>query len=87
MALSKAGADRQEIHEGLRQHAITAWESVQKGEENPLIERVAGDPDFLRYISADTLRSLMDASNHVGDAPERAKSFANQIRETVKIRT
>lgn len=84
MALSRAGADRQETHERLRQHAITAWDNLQKGVDNPLIELVAGDPDFLEYLSAEDLRTLMDASDHVGDAPKRAKRFAEQIRETVK---
>ena len=31
MALVKAGADRQEMHERLRQHALPAWRAVQAG--------------------------------------------------------
>jgi adenylosuccinate lyase len=84
MALSKAGANRQETHERLRQHALATWETLQQGEDNPLIDLIAADPIFLNYLSAEELRALMDASDHIGDAHKRAIRFANQIRETIK---
>ena len=31
MALVKAGADRQVMHEHLREHALRAWQAVQEG--------------------------------------------------------
>ncbi len=36
MALGKAGADRQAMHERLRQHALDAWEALRAGQPNPL---------------------------------------------------
>jgi adenylosuccinate lyase len=78
-ALVKAGADRQAMHERLRQHAMQAWGAVQSGEGNPLVERVAGDPQVERYLAPDEVRRLMDASHHVGDAPQRARLLAEQI--------
>ena len=36
MALGKAGADRQAMHERLRGHAMQAWEAVQAGKPNLL---------------------------------------------------
>jgi len=83
MALSKAGADRQEMHEYLRQHAMTAWKSIQQDGNNSLINLIISDSEFLNYIPADQLRSLMDASYHVGDAPQRARSLANIIRSSL----
>ncbi|MBN2550042.1 MAG: adenylosuccinate lyase [Anaerolineales bacterium] len=82
MALGKAGADRQAMHERLRQHALTAWQAVQSGGDNPLVELVAREPEFCRYLPEAELRSLMDASQHLGDAAERAREMA---REIVKI--
>ena len=35
MALGKAGADRQAMHERLRQHAMKAWDAIQAGEAQP----------------------------------------------------
>jgi adenylosuccinate lyase len=78
-ALSKAGADRQVMHESLRQHAMQAWESVQSGGENPLGERLAADPQLVAYLAPSQIRLLMDAGHHVGDAPQRARRLAEAI--------
>jgi len=81
MALSKAGADRQEMHEGLRLYAMAAWEAVQVGEPNPLRELVSKDKVFLSLIPKEALLALMNASHHLGDAPSRARLFAAELRE------
>jgi adenylosuccinate lyase len=80
MALAKAGADRQAMHEQLRRHALAAWASVQAGEPNPLAQHIAADPELQQYLSAEKLSELMDASEHVGDAPQRARALAETIR-------
>jgi adenylosuccinate lyase len=36
MALGKSGADRQVMHETLRQHSLAAWAAVKAGQANPL---------------------------------------------------
>jgi adenylosuccinate lyase len=78
-ASSKAGADRQMMHERLRQHAMQAWGSVQDGGENPLVELLAGDSDLARYLAPAEIRRLMDANQYVGDAPQRARLLAGEI--------
>jgi adenylosuccinate lyase len=78
-ASSKAGADRQAMHERLRQHAMQAWEDLQLGKGNPLVELLAGDPDLARYVAPAEISRLLDASRHVGDAPQRARLLAGQI--------
>jgi adenylosuccinate lyase len=80
MALGKAGADRQAMHERLRQHSLLAWEAVSQGDPNPLAALIAADPDLLAYLPADELGELMDAGQYVGDAPQRARSLAVQLR-------
>jgi adenylosuccinate lyase len=82
-ALSKAGADRQAMHERLRQHAMQAWESVQSGDENPLVEQLSGDPQLTHYLAPAEIRRLMDASRHVGDAPRRARLLAQAILDAL----
>ncbi len=84
MALGKVGADRQEMHEHIRELTMQAWEALRNGEANPLIKLVVADPEFLRYLPADELRAQMDASGYMGDAPVRAKALAEQVREAVK---
>jgi adenylosuccinate lyase len=86
MALSKAGADRQAMHERLRLHALSAWADVQAGRPNPLAERIVKDPELLAFVGKEKLISLMDASQYVGDAPQRARLLAEQIRGALEIR-
>jgi adenylosuccinate lyase len=83
MGLGKSGADRQVMHERLRQHAMSAWEAVQTGQPNPLVEMVSADLELQRYLSASELRSLMEASHHLGDAPQRARLMAAALRTAV----
>jgi adenylosuccinate lyase len=83
MALGKAGADRQEMHTRLRQHALAAWEAVQAGESNPLAERICRDPVFLNYVDESKLRGLLNAGEYVGDAPQRALALADTIRQKI----
>jgi len=81
MALARAGADRQEMHERLRGHAMTAWEAVQQGRPNPLVELVSRDEALLSYLNKDELLQKMNAQGHLGDAPTRARKMAGSIRE------
>ncbi|HEY72455.1 MAG TPA: adenylosuccinate lyase [Thermoflexia bacterium] len=80
MELVKAGADRQAMHEVIREHAMAAWQAVWAGEPNPLAGRLAADPQVLQYVDADRTRELLDATSYVGDAAERARRMAEKIR-------
>ena len=66
MALVKAGADRQVMHEYLREHSITAWEEVQAGKPNLLAELICHDPEITLYLSADELQKVMDINSYYG---------------------
>jgi adenylosuccinate lyase len=83
MALGKAGANRQVMHEHIRQLSLQAWEAQHNGQANPLIELITTDVEFLRYLSADELLALMDASSYIGDASQRAKALAKQIENAL----
>ncbi|MEZ0395022.1 MAG: adenylosuccinate lyase [Anaerolineales bacterium] len=84
MALVKAGADRQAMHERLRGHALQAWEALQQGRENPLAEALAADPLMGEYLPSEEISRLMDAGAYVGDAPQRARRLAQAILEYLK---
>jgi adenylosuccinate lyase len=83
MELVKAGANRQEMHERMRQHSLAAWDAMQRGESNPLAERLAADPAMLAFLPARQIQSLLDASGYIGDAPQRARELAGMIRQAV----
>lgn len=80
MALARAGADRQVMHERIREHSLTAWSALQRGEDNPLVELLANDAEMVKYLPGTTIRALMDASEYVGDAPQRARKIAEIAR-------
>ena len=81
MALGKAGANRQEMHEHLRRHALAAWEAVQNGQPNPLIANLVADPLFLRYLAPAEIAGLLKIEGYLGDAPQRARIMVEQIRK------
>ncbi len=83
MAAARAGADRQALHAHLRDHAMAAWEAVRSGAPNPLPERLAADPEVTRWVPPEALRRLMEVQGHIGDAPERARAMAQEIRRAV----
>jgi len=83
MALVRAGADRQLMHERLRQHSLKAWEAVKAGRPNPLAGSLAADPALLAHLQPARLRELMDARAYVGTAPERAVALAAEIRHVL----
>ncbi|MCL5996334.1 MAG: adenylosuccinate lyase [Chloroflexi bacterium] len=85
MALVKAGANRQEMHECIRQHSLAAWAAVSAGDANPLINALCNDPAITCYIDATTARELLDASAYVGDAPARAREMALRARNGYHI--
>ncbi len=84
MRLVRAGADRQAMHEILREVAMRAWGVVEAGGPNPLSELLSGDERLLRYLTPETIRAGLEAQAYVGDAPERALALAQRIRDRIK---
>ena len=82
MELVKAGADRQEMHERIRQHTMAAWDAIHRGEENPLMERLSSDDVILAFLSTGRIRELLNAVTLVGDAPARCAEFLRVLTTT-----
>lgn len=83
MALVKAGADRQEMHENLRDHAMRAWEAVRSGTSNPLRENLAADEHLRSYLPADQIQSLLDVEGYIGIAAARSRELADNILQAI----
>ncbi|MHB8134589.1 MAG: lyase family protein [Anaerolineaceae bacterium] len=80
MATSKKGADRQVIHELIRQHALTAWNAIQNGDENPLLQTLINDSSLKQWLSKNEIESLSDIQSYTGFAKQRALDFVSKIR-------
>jgi len=83
MEAARQGGDRQALHEVIREHSLTAWEALRHGAPNPLPSLLAGDARITQYIAAESVVGLLDASGHIGDAPQRARVIAGRIRAGV----
>ncbi len=83
MDLGRNGADRQEMHELIREYSLRAWPIVMRGEENPLLEMLSSDSEMLKYLTQERIVELMDASEYTGDAAERAVNIAGSIEEVL----
>jgi adenylosuccinate lyase len=84
MAAARRGADRQELHERLRQHAMAAWQEVQEGRPNPLFGRLAEDEWIARYVPAGELAGLAAVDGYTGFAAERARVMAKNLRDLLE---
>ena len=74
----KAGGDRQELHERIRELSMEAGRVVKvEGKDNDLIDRIASDPLF--GVDADTLKASLDPAKYVGRAPEQVDDFLNEV--------
>ena len=74
----KAGGDRQELHERIRQHSMAAGKVVkEEGKDNDLLERIAADPAF--GLTIDQLREAMDPSRYIGCAPHQVDRFLAEV--------
>ncbi|MBP5552410.1 MAG: adenylosuccinate lyase, partial [Spirochaetales bacterium] len=51
MELGRRGADRQEMHETIRENSLKAWAAVQEGRPNPLIELLGQEASILKYMT------------------------------------
>ncbi len=80
MRLAQAGADRQAMHEVLRELALQAWEAVEAGQANPLVELVSTEPRLLRWLPAPALQEALSIASYLGDAPQRARALARRLR-------
>lgn len=81
MAVTKAGASRQEMHEVIREHSLAAWAKLNAGEPNPLAETLSSDARITQYVSSEDVRGLMNADEYVGDAPARARHMAQVAKQ------
>ena len=74
----KAGGDRQELHERIRQLSMEAGRNVKmEGKDNNLLELIAADPAF--NLTLPELQALMEPSRYVGRAPQQVTEFLDEV--------
>ena len=74
----KAGGDRQELHEKIRELSMEAGRNVKEnGMDNNLLELIAADPAF--NLSLDELKQNMDPKKYVGCAPAQVEIYLDEV--------
>lgn len=81
-AVKKRGADRQQLHERIREHSMAASRVVKvEGGENDLLERIAADEAF--GVTLEELEKILKPENYTGRAKEQTEDFLNECIKPV----
>lgn len=76
----KAGGDRQELHEKIRQLSMEAGRNVKvEGKDNNLFDLIAADPAF--PLGKKELEAALDPSKYVGRAPQQVTAYLKDYVE------
>ncbi len=74
----KAGGDRQELHEKIRELSMEAGRNVKvEGKENNLLELIAADPAF--NLTLEDLQKTMEPEKYTGRAKEQTENFLKEV--------
>ena len=78
----KAGGDRQELHERIRELSMEAGRTVKvEGKDNNLLDLIAADPAF--NLTIEELNKSMEPSRYVGRAKEQTTAFITKVVQPV----
>jgi adenylosuccinate lyase len=80
----KNGADRQAVHETLRQISMQAWEAIKKGDPNPLVELLKNDQEITSWIPEGRMGELFHVESYIGNAAACALMLAEQINKQLE---
>ena len=79
----KAGGNRQELHERIRELSMEAGANVKKkGLDNNLLELIAKDESF--GMSIEDLQKTMEPAKYVGRAPLQVEKFISEVIEPIR---
>ena len=74
----KAGGDRQELHERIRELSMEAGKNVKElGLDNNLIELISKDPMF--KLNKEELEKSLDSNNYIGRSSNQVREFIEEF--------
>lgn len=81
METVKRGANRQKMHEFLRDISLTAWQKIQTGEINPIKNLLINDKEVSKFLTKKEIIKLLDVKKYVGNAPLKALKLVQIINK------
>ncbi len=84
MDCAKRGADRQDMHEAIREYSVTVAKQMKlEGKDNNLLDMLLADDRFM--LTKDDLDRILDVRKFVGLAPEQTESFIeNEVKPVLE---
>ncbi len=83
MQLVKAGADRQNMHDVIRGHALVSWAAVQQGGSNPLVDLLGLDQKIQEFLPEEGIKACLSDFSYLGDAVKRSRDLAKRIKKEI----
>ncbi|MGH9362458.1 MAG: lyase family protein, partial [Thermoanaerobaculia bacterium] len=77
MEAALRGGDRQALHERLRRYSLEAQAAVERGGENPLVERIVADPDF--RLTREEAARWLDPMAFTGRSAQQVDEFLGEV--------
>ncbi len=84
IAAVKQGADRQDMHELLREIAMKAWADISQGGSGEMGQLLRENQELAKYVTPAEMDRLLDGGSQVGDAPTRARELAALVKTALK---
>jgi adenylosuccinate lyase len=84
MDCAKRGADRQDMHEAIREYSVAVARQMKlEGKDNNLLDMLLADERFM--LTKDDLDRILDVRKFVGLAPEQTESFIeNEVKPVLE---
>ncbi|MBI2086343.1 adenylosuccinate lyase [Candidatus Daviesbacteria bacterium] len=80
----KKGANRQKMHEIIREISMVAWQDMHEGRENLMRKLMLENSEIGKYLNPEEIRTILDIKGYTGNAPKKALSIVKEIRDVVK---
>ncbi len=75
----KKGADRQKMHEILRDISMVANQQMHKSKPNPMKDLLLQNAEINKYLTKEDLQKILDVKGHTGNASKKALTIAKKI--------
>ncbi|QQG40825.1 MAG: adenylosuccinate lyase [Candidatus Levyibacteriota bacterium] len=76
----KKGANRQDMHEVIRELSMKAWKEIQENDTNPLTQFIIRDKRIMNFLSTDTVKKLLDVKTHIGLASQSCAKIIKELK-------
>lgn len=78
------GGDRQELHERIRELAMQAWQQIEEGKPNPLVNLLKNDKVITKYVNKYSIEDLINPTAHIGLAQKNCEKLLKEIQKEIK---